>query len=222
MDPPDMPSRQQGGLVTTADLAITARLVFAWGILSARLERFDMTAPIVFTAAGVLLAHGPLRPLGVTQRGAGQGAGRGHARPGAVLRRFPRRPAPSAGRSGLVPPAAGYRAAADDRPGDLAGPSPARRDRHLDRAAGRRRARADRRRSRRRHDGQSGGAGPDPAADQHGERAQRWHCHAGGAGGDRWHGGRRPFGGIPARARRWWNCCSGWSSVRLSAAPAAG
>jgi sodium/hydrogen antiporter len=34
--------------------------------LSARLERFDMTAPIVFTAAGVLLTHGPLAPLGVT------------------------------------------------------------------------------------------------------------------------------------------------------------
>jgi len=38
--------------------------VFAWGTLSARLERFDMTAPIVFTAAGVLLTHGPLAPLG--------------------------------------------------------------------------------------------------------------------------------------------------------------
>jgi NhaP-type Na+/H+ or K+/H+ antiporter len=51
--------------VTVADLAIIAGLVFAWGTLSARLERFDMTAPIVFTAAGVLLTHGPLAPLGV-------------------------------------------------------------------------------------------------------------------------------------------------------------
>ena len=51
--------------MTVADLAIIAGLVFAWGTLSARLERFDMTAPIVFTAAGVLLAHGPLAPLGV-------------------------------------------------------------------------------------------------------------------------------------------------------------
>jgi hypothetical protein len=33
--------------------------------LPTRLERFDMTAPIVFTAAGVLLTHGPLRPLRV-------------------------------------------------------------------------------------------------------------------------------------------------------------
>jgi sodium/hydrogen antiporter len=51
--------------VTVAGLAIIAGLAFAWGTLSARLERFDMTAPIVFTAAGVLLTHGPLAPLGV-------------------------------------------------------------------------------------------------------------------------------------------------------------
>jgi hypothetical protein len=35
--------------MTVADLAIIAGLVFAWGTLSARLERFDMTAPVVFT-----------------------------------------------------------------------------------------------------------------------------------------------------------------------------
>ena len=52
--------------MTVADLAIIAGLVFAWGTLSARLERFDMTAPIVFTVAGVLLTHGPLAPLGIT------------------------------------------------------------------------------------------------------------------------------------------------------------
>ena len=50
--------------MTVADLAIVAGLVFAWGTLSARLERLDMTAPIVFTIAGVLLTHGPLAPLG--------------------------------------------------------------------------------------------------------------------------------------------------------------
>ena len=53
-------------MVTVADLAIIAGLVFAWGTLSARLEHFDMTAPIVYTAAGVLLTHGPLKPLGIT------------------------------------------------------------------------------------------------------------------------------------------------------------
>ena len=52
--------------MTVADLAIIAGLVFAWGTLSAQLERSDMTAPIVFTAVGVLLTHGPLAPLGIT------------------------------------------------------------------------------------------------------------------------------------------------------------
>ena len=52
--------------MTVADLAIIAGLVFAWGTLSARLERFDVTAPIVFTVAGVLLTHGLLAPLEIT------------------------------------------------------------------------------------------------------------------------------------------------------------
>jgi sodium/hydrogen antiporter len=51
--------------VTIADLAIVAALVFAWGALSARLERFDVTAPITFVLAGLLLTHGPLAVLGV-------------------------------------------------------------------------------------------------------------------------------------------------------------
>jgi NhaP-type Na+/H+ or K+/H+ antiporter len=51
--------------VTVADLAIIAALIFVWGTVSARLERSDMTAPILFTAAGLLLTHGPLRPLGI-------------------------------------------------------------------------------------------------------------------------------------------------------------
>ena len=51
--------------MTVADLAIIAALIFVWGALSARLERTDMTAPILFTAAGLLLTHGPLRPLGI-------------------------------------------------------------------------------------------------------------------------------------------------------------
>ena len=46
-----------------ADVAIVAALIFGWGTLSARLERFDLTAPIVFVVAGVLLTHGPLAPL---------------------------------------------------------------------------------------------------------------------------------------------------------------
>jgi hypothetical protein len=50
--------------VSVADLAIIAGLVFVWGTVSARLERLDMTGPIVFTAVGWLLTHGPLAVLG--------------------------------------------------------------------------------------------------------------------------------------------------------------
>jgi NhaP-type Na+/H+ or K+/H+ antiporter len=50
--------------LSASDLAIVAALVFAWGILSARLERFDVTAPITFVLAGLVLTHGPLAPLG--------------------------------------------------------------------------------------------------------------------------------------------------------------
>jgi NhaP-type Na+/H+ or K+/H+ antiporter len=51
--------------VSVADLAIVATLIFGWGTLSARLERFDVTAPITFVLAGLLLTHGPLAVLGV-------------------------------------------------------------------------------------------------------------------------------------------------------------
>jgi hypothetical protein len=50
--------------MSASDLAIVVALVFAWGTLSARLERFDVTAPSRFVLAGVLLIHGPLAPLG--------------------------------------------------------------------------------------------------------------------------------------------------------------
>jgi sodium/hydrogen antiporter len=52
--------------VSASDLAIVAALIFAWGALSARLERFDVTAPIIFVVAGWALTHGPLAPLGYT------------------------------------------------------------------------------------------------------------------------------------------------------------
>ena len=43
-----------GAIVSVSDLAIVAALVFGWGTLSARLERFDVTAPIAFVLAGLL------------------------------------------------------------------------------------------------------------------------------------------------------------------------
>jgi len=42
-----------------ADIALIAGVVFVWGAFSARLERFDVTAAIVFVAVGALLAHLP-------------------------------------------------------------------------------------------------------------------------------------------------------------------
>src|ERR1700728_5116925 len=53
-------------MMSIADLAIVAALVFAWGAVSARLERFDVTAPIIFVLAGLVLTHGPLAVLSVT------------------------------------------------------------------------------------------------------------------------------------------------------------
>jgi hypothetical protein len=51
--------------VSVSDLAIVAALVFGSGTLSARLKRFDVTAPITFVVAGLLLTHGPLAFLAV-------------------------------------------------------------------------------------------------------------------------------------------------------------
>ena len=46
--------------MSPSDLALVAGIVFLWGTLSARLERYDVTAPIIFVLAGLLLTHGPL------------------------------------------------------------------------------------------------------------------------------------------------------------------
>ena len=57
--------RRAGEIMSVSDLAMVAALVFGWGALSARLERFEVTAPIAFVVAGLLLTHGPLAFLGV-------------------------------------------------------------------------------------------------------------------------------------------------------------
>src|SRR5215472_148774 len=57
-------ARRAGEQMSVSDLAIVAALIFIWATLSARLERFDVTAPITFVLAGLLLTHGPLAPLG--------------------------------------------------------------------------------------------------------------------------------------------------------------
>jgi hypothetical protein len=72
--------------VSVSDLAIVAALVFGWGTLSARLERFDVTALIAFVVAGLLLTHGPLAFPGCrTQQRADQETGGVHPRPDPVL-----------------------------------------------------------------------------------------------------------------------------------------
>jgi sodium/hydrogen antiporter len=43
--------------VSSGILALVAAVVFGWGVLSARLERADLTAPIVFVGVGVLIAN---------------------------------------------------------------------------------------------------------------------------------------------------------------------
>jgi sodium/hydrogen antiporter len=43
--------------VTSGALALIAAVVFAWGAFSAKLERADLTAPMVFVGVGVLLAE---------------------------------------------------------------------------------------------------------------------------------------------------------------------
>ena len=51
-------------MMSAADLAIVAALIFAWGAVSSRLEQLNVTAPIVFVIAGLVLTHGPLGVLG--------------------------------------------------------------------------------------------------------------------------------------------------------------
>ncbi len=50
--------------MSASDAAIVAAIVFVWGTMSARLERYDVTAPVIFVLAGLLLTHGVLAPLG--------------------------------------------------------------------------------------------------------------------------------------------------------------
>jgi hypothetical protein len=80
--------------MSASDLAIVASIVFLWGTLSARLERYDVTAPFIFVLAGLLLTHGPLAPH------PGSDAARG---------RVPGQVAGPARRPGPVPPPAAPR-----------------------------------------------------------------------------------------------------------------
>jgi hypothetical protein len=79
--------RRAGEIVSVSDLAIVAALVFGWGALSARLERFEVTAPITFVVAGLLLTHGPLPALASSSAAIAAGACASRDRPVNVRRR---------------------------------------------------------------------------------------------------------------------------------------
>jgi len=134
--------------MSESDLAIVAALVFAWGALSARLERFDVTAPIVFVLAGLALTQGPLASLRFQP---GEEMVKTTAEFTLVLMLFC--DASRVGMRelradlGLYARLLGIRAAADDRPGHAAGTGAAWDHGRLVRPAGRRGPGADRCRS---------------------------------------------------------------------------
>lgn len=49
-------------------LVAVAGLIFVWSVLSGRVERLDVTGPIVFVVAGLLLCNGPLSLVDVSVR----------------------------------------------------------------------------------------------------------------------------------------------------------
>ena len=58
------------GLNLAVVVAIASGLVL-WSVVAERLERWNITAPIVFVAVGLLLANGPTRLVDVRLGGAG-------------------------------------------------------------------------------------------------------------------------------------------------------
>src|SRR6516165_11754258 len=42
-----------------AALAVVSACVIVWGLVSGRLERWDVSAPIAFVVLGVIVTHGP-------------------------------------------------------------------------------------------------------------------------------------------------------------------
>jgi hypothetical protein len=54
--------------VETAAILVIAALIYLWGAMSARLERADLSAPIVFVAVGAVLAGVDLFDSGTPRR----------------------------------------------------------------------------------------------------------------------------------------------------------
>ena len=183
-------------------LIVVAAAIFVWGVVSARLERADLTAPIVFVAVGVALAGlGPVHAASAPEASS----------------RWWR--SPSCGCSSPMPPgsasttsattsaessAARLRPAAD-RPGRLgAGAVAVPGARPLARPARRRGSGADRRGAGRPGRDQPGGAVAGTSADHRGERTQRRDRHPGRHARDRRRGrGGEGLGSRPGSAAAW-------------------
>ena len=180
--------------MNAATIALVTLVVFAWGLLSARLGRADLSAPIVFVAVGLLLSDG----LHVMEPETSREVVKVLAEVTLVWVLFA-----DAARVGLrelradrglyarllavglpLTIAAGALLAmwAVRRHGDLAGP------------AGRCRAGTHRRGAGCGGDDRSGGTGTGAAGPERGKRAQRRHRDPGRDGRDR---GRRRRGGPP-------------------------
>ena len=52
--------------MSTGAVIALAGLLFGWSVVSGRLERLDVTGPIVFVAAGLLLCNGPWAVIDVS------------------------------------------------------------------------------------------------------------------------------------------------------------
>ena len=93
--------------LNTTALAVVSACVIIWGLVSARLERWDVSAPMAFVVLGVV-SPTARRTSTTSALLDGPRAGRGDARPRALRRRIPGQRASPAGRRRLSGAAPGH------------------------------------------------------------------------------------------------------------------
>ena len=59
MSPTQKGSRRMHNELSITTLAVVSACVLVWGLVSARLERWDISAPIAFVLLGLVVTHGP-------------------------------------------------------------------------------------------------------------------------------------------------------------------
>ena len=164
--------------MTVASVIALAVLLFGWSVVSGRLERLDVTGPIVFVAAGLLLCNGPWAVVDVDDRVTRRAPpGRDHPRAAPVRRRRPGQPAGPPPQRRAPDPPARHRPSAHLRARRRARRRAVHRSavgagRPAGRRVGPHRCRAERQRRVRRVP-----ATVDPALVERGERPQRRHRH---------------------------------------------